>query len=237
MEENIRLMKTKEFKNKVVEVTLKSMNKNPLEWVTFNDGLNSKIIDDDYVNLDFTLLNEELPIFECKLIDSQVIITTERIISTVKGKYDELLIEQISDFLDDYGSENFKPKNGLYPKTNKFAILKKNEEKLIYIVDSLYPSYFANMLIKNIFSFKQSGQWFINPKTTIPYGNYDTIFKTLKDKGLNIDNLQDLYAVYKNYKSKFSSEKKMSLDEYDKSLDLLNNLNEVLISLIDNNFE
>ncbi|WP_414845053.1 hypothetical protein [Chryseobacterium sp. IT-36CA2] len=43
---------TREFKQLAVQITLKSMDKEQSDWITFNDKINTKIIGDDYFRSD-----------------------------------------------------------------------------------------------------------------------------------------------------------------------------------------
>jgi hypothetical protein len=140
------------------------MDKKMSDWITFNDKLNTKILEDDYLPLKTILINYELPIMECNLIDSYFLVTTERIISIINNSYDEVFFKDMQKLSNEYEAENYRVTNGKYPKTNIIAVKKNNNEVLIAYVDSYYPAYFSKMLISNVFSYKTLHKWFINPR-------------------------------------------------------------------------
>lgn len=155
---------TRKFKQLAVQITLKSIDKEQSDWITFNDKINTKIIGDDYFRSDIMLLVNELPIMECDLKNSYFLITTDRIISVIDGFYDEVFFIEMNNISNEYNTENFKQINGKYPKTNIIAVKKNDNTTLIAKIDSYYPAYFAKMLIYNIFSYKKLGKWYVNPK-------------------------------------------------------------------------
>lgn len=156
-------MTQKEFKDKVLQVTRKAIDKLPSDWITFNDKLNTRIVSEKLPASQVNLLEDELPILECDLEKSYLLITTKRICSIIEGGYDDLVFEDMDKFLSDYVSENKRIINGFYPKTNKHAIRKKDGSKLIFCIDSYEPAYFTNILIRNILSYKRSNKWYLNP--------------------------------------------------------------------------
>ncbi|MCZ8286413.1 MAG: hypothetical protein O9353_13255, partial [Bacteroidia bacterium] len=61
-------MTTEEFKKEVLKVTLKLVDKQPEDWETFNDKLNTRIIYGDFVvKSGVELLEHELLLLECEL--------------------------------------------------------------------------------------------------------------------------------------------------------------------------
>lgn len=41
-------MDIKEFKNKAIEISLNCVDKAPEDWLTFNDKINTQLLDDNY---------------------------------------------------------------------------------------------------------------------------------------------------------------------------------------------
>lgn len=154
----------KNIKELAVQITLKSMDREMSDWITFNDQLHTKIVKDDYVPQKTMLIDYELPIMECDLIDSYFLVTTERIISIIKSSYDEVFFKDIQKVSNEYEAENYKLTDGKYPKTNIIAVKKNNNEILLAYIDSYYPAYFSKILIYNLFSYKTLGKWYVNPK-------------------------------------------------------------------------
>jgi len=115
----------RKFKQLAIQITLKSMDKEQCDWITFNDKIHTKIIGDDYFRSDIILLVNELPIMECDLKNSYFLITTDRIISIMDGYYDEVFFIEMNNVSNEYNAENFKQINGEYPKTNIIAVKKK----------------------------------------------------------------------------------------------------------------
>lgn len=160
-----KVMKTEqEFKQSVIQVTLKSIDKKVSDWITFNDKINMKFVTDDYLSSKVELIFNELPIIECDLDDSYFLITTERIISIIEGSFDDVYFNDMNKLSYKYEAENYKQTNGKYPKINIIAVEKRDKKLLLIKVDSYYPAYFSKMLICNIFSYKTFGRWFIDPK-------------------------------------------------------------------------
>ena len=155
---------TKKFKELAIQITLKSMDRKLSDWITFNDKLNTKIVEDNYLPLNIIMIDNELPIMECDLVDSYFLITTERIISIINGFYNELFFKDMQKLSNEYEFENYKLTDGKYPKINIIAVKKNNNEILLAHVDSYYPAYFSKMLICNLFSYKTLNKWFVNPK-------------------------------------------------------------------------
>lgn len=158
-------MTLEEFKTEALKVTLKSVDKLPEDWETFNDKLNTRIIYDDFdARSGIELLEHELLLLDCELEKSYVLITTERVISIIDHVYDDVLIEQIDKVLIDPESKNFKKVDNKYPKEHLIAVKNKAGKKLMFLIDSYYPSAFAINLIYNVLSYKTLGRWYINPK-------------------------------------------------------------------------
>ena len=92
------------------------MDKQPNEWITFNDNLNTKLLLDIYYSEKVTLIDDELPIMKCELENSYILITTDRIISIIDDLTIVCLLDQIDGLINDYESDNFKKKMILFPK-------------------------------------------------------------------------------------------------------------------------
>lgn len=156
-------MNAKEFKDKVLEVSLKCIDKEPKDWLTFNDCMNTVLVDDNYQS-EFVLLEKnELPILECSLDSSCMLVTTERVISIIDSHYDEVYSKDFEELCNDYEKFNYKTENDQHPKTNFICIKKTNKTKLLAIIDSYYPAFFSKMLICNALLFKKEGRWYLNP--------------------------------------------------------------------------
>ena len=156
-------MNTKEFKDKALEISLKCVDKEPSDWLTFNDNINTKLLDDNYESK-FVLLDEnELPILDCSLNNSYLLVTTERVISIIDNNYDEVYSKDFEGLCNDYEKFNYKGENNQNPKTNFICIKKTNKTKLLAVIDSYYPTFFSKMLICNVLLYKKEGRWFLNP--------------------------------------------------------------------------
>ncbi|MBK1897373.1 hypothetical protein [Chryseobacterium paridis] len=162
-------MEAKEFKNLVLEVTLKSVDRKPTDWITFNDKMNTQLVNDSYEAEKVRLCKKELPIIECNLDNSYFLVTTDRIISIINNEFDEMNIINMVDYCNEYERLNYKQPNGEYPKVNFLCIEKKDGTKFIAKIDSHYPAFFTRILIYNIFLYKTEGRWFLNP----PKKNYE----------------------------------------------------------------
>jgi len=157
-------MDVEEFRNEIIKVTSAALDKPFEEWITFNNKLNTKIINGPYPNLRVVLLNNELPILECNLEDSYLLITTERIVAEINGIADEVFIESIEGFSNKNDALNYKKTENGYPSLNKIALLKQDENILEFFIDSYYPAHFAIMLLQNLRSHKRYKKWYLNPK-------------------------------------------------------------------------
>lgn len=157
-------MDVEEFRNEVIKVTSAALDKPFNEWITFNNTLNTKIINGPYPDLRVVLLKNEMPILECNLDDSYLLITTERIVAEINGIPDEVFIESIEGFSNRNDVLNYKKTESGYPKLNKIALLMKDENILEFFIDSYYPAHFAIILIQNLRSYKIYNKWYLNPK-------------------------------------------------------------------------
>lgn len=157
----INIMNTKEFKDKAIEISLKCLDKEPKDWLTFNDKMNTQLLDDSYKSKFVLLEKNELPILNCSLNNSYLLVTTERVISIIDNKYGEVYSKDFEGLCNDY--EKFNYENSQHPKTNFICVEKTNKAKLLVITDSYYPAFFAKMLICNVLLYKKEGRWFLNP--------------------------------------------------------------------------
>lgn len=153
-----------EFRNEIVRVTSAAIDKPFTEWITFNNTINTKIINGPYSNLQIELLKNELPILECNLDDSYLLITTERIVAKINGSTDEVFIELIEGFSNKNDDLNYKRTENGYPKLNKMALLIEDGNIFEFFIDSYYPANFAVILIQNLRSYKRYNKWYLNPK-------------------------------------------------------------------------
>ena len=108
-------MNTKEFKDKALEISLKCVDRQPKDWLTFNDKINTKLLDDNYKSKFVSLKKDELPILDCNLNDSYLLITTDRVISIIDNKYDEIHSNDFEGLCNDYEKFNYKKKNDQHP--------------------------------------------------------------------------------------------------------------------------
>ena len=145
-------MEIYEFRNEIIKETLKDLDRPPQQWSVFNDILHTKIGEDIPPISRVILQDNELPILECALKKSYLLITTSRVVSIVDSKYDEISLEQINDeYVDrEYYNKIFDGKVSKYPKTGKLIIQKKDGTNLLTIIDSYYPLAFARNLISII---------------------------------------------------------------------------------------
>lgn len=156
------VMKAKEFKKEVLEITLKCVDRKPEDWTTFNDKMHTIFLQDDYIPTKVSLLSNELPILECDLYDSYLLVTSDRVISIINNKYDEIYPNDFYELCNDYEKFNYK-KEGDHPKINIICIQKIDGFKVLLKIDSHYPAFFTKILIYNIMLYKKEGRWFLNP--------------------------------------------------------------------------
>lgn len=156
-------MNTKEFKQKAIDISLRCVDKAPNGWITYNDEINTKLLDDNYKSKYVSLEKNELPILNCKLDNSYLLITTKRVISIINGNYDEVYSENFEGLCNDYEKFNYKNEDNQQPKTNFICIRRTNKSNLLVIIDSYYPAFFSKILISNVLLYKKEGRWFLNP--------------------------------------------------------------------------
>lgn len=147
------------LKKEVLTRTLSLVDEPYEKWRTFNKKMNTILFleNEQIKNKSIKLKNSELPLLECKLNDSYVLISTDKVYSILSSKSNEILIENISRFGNEFEKENVEPVGGLQPQTNKVVLYGDEGEKLIFQIDSLYPAYFAKILIHNLISYKRKG--------------------------------------------------------------------------------
>lgn len=163
------VMNIKEFKDNAIEISLKCVDKAPKDWLTFNDKINTQLLDDSYESKFVLLEKNELPILDCSLNNSYLLVTTERVISIIDDNYDEIYSKDFEGLCNDYEKFNYQNEDNQHPKTNFICIKKNDKAKLLVIIDSYYPSFFTKILICNILLYKKEGRWFLNPSKK----NYD----------------------------------------------------------------
>ena len=149
-------------KNEVILKTLELIDKNPGEWITFNDKLNTKIVDDsNLLELDLELNQDEEPLLECVLENSFVVITTKRIFSEYNDYKYEMDLRDFEGFGNEYEKKNHELIEGKRPKTNIVSVKSKySDKRLLFEIDSFYPANFVKMLIINLESYISNGKWF-----------------------------------------------------------------------------
>lgn len=157
-------MEVQEFKSKALQVTLKCIDEHPENWRTFNDQIHTILIDGKRDTFsEVTLGNGELPILECVLDKSFVLITTKRILSSISDENYEMPLIDVTGLSDKYESDNYKVVNDKRPKTNLILVLGKEGAELPFIIDSYHPAFFVKILIQNLSCFLTSGEWYLNP--------------------------------------------------------------------------
>lgn len=158
-------MNAEELRSKAVSATLRTMDKPPKSWVTHNDRMNSEIVSSSNFKSKalFELLENELPIFQCDLMDSVALITTRRAVSFSKGQTDYVFFEDFVELSNDCSKENFKKTNGRLPKTQRLCIEGRMGNRVDLIIDSYYPFYFARVLLRNLVSVINHKKWYLNP--------------------------------------------------------------------------
>jgi hypothetical protein len=155
-------MKGEEFKQEALRITLPLVAEPPQRWTTFNVRMHSYLVDDcNPMRSEVQLQLDEAPLFECILEHSCMLITTERVVSIIEDKYDEIRLKEIKGFGNEYVEENYRSQKGEKPPpVNKMVLKGEDDKRLLCIVDSHDPAYFAQMLIKNLISYVECGQWF-----------------------------------------------------------------------------
>ncbi|MCY1660765.1 hypothetical protein [Chryseobacterium sp. SL1] len=146
-----------------MEITLRCIDKKPEDWHTFNDKMYTKIVDNNYKSTKVYLLPNELPILECDLNDSYLLVTSNRVISMINNNFYEIYPNDFYELCNDYEKFNYKKEGYDHPKTNIICIEKVDGRKVLLKVDSDYPSFFTKILIYNIMLYKKEGRWYLNP--------------------------------------------------------------------------
>lgn len=149
-----------EFRQNVLKQTLALVDKPYAEWTTHNNKLNSIVfLKDEHCKFEDELNTNELPLLECVLTNSYVLITTDRVISILDDKRTEMKFENMARFGNEFENENHLSADGKMPKTNRVVIYNNENGRLVFVVDSLYPAYFSKVLIHNLISFRVKGKF------------------------------------------------------------------------------
>lgn len=162
-------MKSLEFKLEAIKVTLKAMDNSPDKWMTFNDKIHTYIIDKIQMKSGVQLFSSEVPILECVLENDFLLITTERLVSSLFNNHYEMYIKEVIGFSNEFVKENNTKIDGKLPKTNIMVVKGNENKKLLFKIDSYHPAYFVKILIYNLSSYIRYGSWYLNPSKT--YGN------------------------------------------------------------------
>lgn len=141
---------TEENRRELLDKTLSMVNEPLSNWKTYNDKMNCKIYKENENFTGYSLMDGELPLFECELDDSYLLISSERIISKLDSENNEMLIAKIIRFGKEFEKDNIKPLGQDQPKINLISIYSQEGTRLIYKVDSWHPAYFSKLLISNI---------------------------------------------------------------------------------------
>ena len=158
-------MNSEIFKKEAIQKTLLLINEPPKNWKTFNDQLHTHIIEDDFqMTSDVSLKTNELPVLECILDDSFMLITTDRLISKIENNYQEIQLREIVDLGNDYENDNHRIIDGKLPKINIITVIDKNDKKLAFKIDSYYPAHFVRTLLINMSHYLKHGKWFWSPR-------------------------------------------------------------------------
>jgi len=161
-------MKSTKFKNEAIKATLRSIDEPVENWKTGNYRLNTFIIDDlNPMRSNVDLRFDEEPVLECILNNSFLLITTERLISRYRNTYQEIDISKIVGFGQGFEKENYtNDKLGKYAKTNTISVKDKENNEVIFEIDSIHPAFFVKILINNLSNYINKGTWYLNPSRT-----------------------------------------------------------------------
>ena len=140
---------TEQSRKELLDRTLSMINEPFANWKTYNDKMNSKLFIQKE-NTGLKLMENELPLFECEMSDSYLLISSDRIISKINDEQNEMLISEIVKFGDEFEKDNIKPLGQDQPKTNLISVYSHEGARLIYKVDSWHPAHFTRILIGNI---------------------------------------------------------------------------------------
>jgi hypothetical protein len=149
-------MDTADFRQRILDATLSLLDEPFERWRTHNDKIHTRLfLDGEKPSRTLELAEKELPLLECDLKESYVLITTNQVISIIEAKISSIHFEQIEKFGNEFEADNFKDQ----PKTNKVALYDKKGNRLVFVIDALHPAYFSKVLIHNLISFKTKGEF------------------------------------------------------------------------------
>ncbi|MEM6319611.1 MAG: hypothetical protein AAF960_18200 [Bacteroidota bacterium] len=149
------------LRDKVVNITIKSMDEPPNHWKTFNDNINTTVV--SRLNNDKKPNNDECPILECKLDDNYLLITTDKIVSKFGGQSYGLKLKEVTGLSNRFNERNYSKVGGKPQKTIIQEVLGENGQNLIFEIDSHHPAYFATLIILNLSTFLRNERWYLNP--------------------------------------------------------------------------
>ena len=150
-----------ELSAEAVKRTNAYIGQSPENWVTFNNKINTRVLNiGEELQTNINMLEGEIPILECHLDNSNLIITTHRVISKIENNIQELYISEIEGFESTNDKLNFKPDTEVQPQIHYITIRGEKGKKLNYIIDSYFPSFFARLLIYNLSSFVRNNRWY-----------------------------------------------------------------------------
>lgn len=150
------------FAKEAIDRTSRFIDKAEEDWITFNDKINTRIIHkENEMKVKIDLLEEEIPLFECILSDSFVLISTKRLVSKLNDIYDEIFIKEITGLNDEFEKLNYNLNGAKQPKTHLISVQGINNNNVVFKIDSYYPAFFARILIYNLSCYSRTKKWYL----------------------------------------------------------------------------
>ncbi|WP_281989956.1 hypothetical protein [Aquimarina aggregata] len=155
----INMQEIQLFRQEILTKTLSLVDEPYEKWRTFNNKINTTLFlnDESISNLSIELKENELPLLECKLHNSYVLVSTHRVFSILDSKLDEISFKDVDRFGNEFEKENITPTNDIRPQINKIILYNSDGKKFIFRIDSLYPAYFVKLLIHNLINYRKNG--------------------------------------------------------------------------------
>lgn len=138
-------------RDKILREALSLLDEPFENWRTYNSRINTRVFwRNEKPKMEVKLGESEHPFLECELEDSGVLITTSKIYSQAQNIIESLPIEEISRFGNEFEAFNNTIVEGKFPRTNLVSLYSFNGKNLVFEIDSLYPAYFAKVLISKL---------------------------------------------------------------------------------------
>jgi len=150
------------FIKEVINITLRTVYGSSSDWLNPKKVSSRLLSTNDILRENIRIQDNEEPIFEYLSNDNYSLITSKRVISNKKNEYNEIYLKDILEVLVPKRAKLGVNIEDIEP-LKKLIIKGKDGEEFLIEFDPHEPTYFASILIKNLYYKLQKNKWYLNP--------------------------------------------------------------------------